>query len=65
VFTAVALLTAVVDILNVACVVPGGTLKLAGTVANLGLSLDRETKKPPAGAGTVKLTVATADERPR
>src|SRR4051795_3516428 len=44
---------------------PAGTVTLAGTVAAAGLSLVRETVKPPAEADAFSVTVAVAGSPPR
>jgi hypothetical protein len=61
--TGVDAVTALVAIAKVALVAPGGTDTPAGTVA-AALPLDRETAKPPAGAGDVSVTVPCAEEPP-
>jgi hypothetical protein len=50
-------LTALVEIVKVAVVVPALTVTLVGTVAALVLLLDSETVAPPAGAGPLKVRV--------
>ena len=42
---------------NVAELLPGGTVTLAGTLATEGLLLDSPTTVPPAGAGPLRVTV--------
>ena len=42
---------------NVAELLPGGTVTLAGTLATEGLLLDSTTTVPPAGAGPLRVTV--------
>ena len=42
---------------NVAELLPGGTVTLAGTLATDGLLLDSATTVPPAGAGPLRVTV--------
>ena len=61
--TGVDAVTALVAIAKVALVAPCATDTLAGTVAAAVLLLDRETAKPPAGAGDVSVTVP-CDEAP-
>ena len=46
-----------VEMLNVAVVVPGATVTLAGTCARAVLPLPRETAVPPAGATPFNVTV--------
>src|SRR3989440_5208374 len=43
--------------MNVAELLPGGTVTLAGTLATEGLLLDSATTVPPAGAGPLRATV--------
>ena len=43
--------------MNVAELLPGGTVTLAGTLATEGLLLDSATTVPPAGAGPLRVTV--------
>ena len=43
--------------MNVAELLPGGTVTLAGTLATEGLLLDSTTTVPPAGAGPLRVTV--------
>jgi hypothetical protein len=61
--TGVDAVTALVAIAKVALVVPGAIETPAGTVAAVVLLLDRDTAKPPAGAGDVSVTVP-CDEAP-
>ena len=61
--TGVDAVTALVAIAKVVLVAPCGTDTPAGTVA-AALPLDRETAKPPAGAGDVTMTVPCAEEPP-
>ena len=42
---------------NVAELLPGATVTLAGTLATEGLLLDSATTVPPAGAGPLRITV--------
>jgi hypothetical protein len=49
--------TWLVETLKVALAEPAGTVTLAGTVAAAALSLDSDTRKPPAGAAEVNDTV--------
>jgi hypothetical protein len=55
--TGVDAVTELVAIAKVALVAPCASDSLAGTVAAAVLLLDRETAKPPAGAGDVSVTV--------
>lgn len=57
IFTAVELDTAAVETGNEALALPSGTVKLAGTIAAEGLSLDRDITAPPAGAAPLSITV--------
>ena len=50
--------TGVVRIVNVAVLLPDVTVTLTGTVAIVGLALERVTRTPPAGAAAVSVTVA-------
>ena len=43
--------------MNVAELLPGATVTLAGTLATEGLLLDSATTVPPAGAGPLRVTV--------
>ena len=43
--------------MNVAELLPGGTVTLAGTLATEGLLLDSATAFPPAGAGPLRVIV--------
>ena len=43
--------------MNVAELLPGATVVLAGTLATVGLLLDSATTVPPAGAGPFRVTV--------
>src|SRR2546427_648497 len=43
--------------MNVAELLPGATVTLAGTLATEGLLLDNATTVPPAGAGPLRVTV--------
>ena len=43
--------------MNVAELLPGGTVTLAGTLATEGLLLDSTTTVPPDGAGPLRVTV--------
>ena len=43
--------------MNVAELLPDGTVTLAGTPATVGLLLDNATATPPAGAGPLRVTV--------
>ena len=43
--------------MNVAELLPGGTVTLAGTLATEGLLLDSATTVPPVGAGPLRVTV--------
>jgi hypothetical protein len=52
---------AVVVTVNVAVVLPAGTVTEAGRAAAV-LLLDRETEMPPVGAALVKVTVPVEDE---
>jgi hypothetical protein len=61
--TGVDVVTALVGIAKVALVAPCATDTPAGTVAAAVLLLDRDTAKPPAGAGDVSVTVP-CDEAP-
>jgi len=63
--TSVFLLTDVVLILKSTVVLPAGTFTEAGTVALLGLLLDKLTSKPPVGAEAVKVSVPFAVTPPR
>jgi hypothetical protein len=49
---------------NVALVAPETTVTLAGTVAAVVLSLDRETAAPPVGAGPLSVTVPIEGDPP-
>ena len=61
-FDCAAVVTAVVDTVNVAVVAPAGTVSVAGTVA--GLMADSWTTAPPDGAGALSVTVAVDDDPP-
>lgn len=50
------LVTGIVAIVNVALVLPPGTVTLAGSLADDELSLS-DTTAPPAGAGPLNVTV--------
>ena len=47
--------------LKFALVAPAATVTLTGTVAAVGLLLDRATKAPPAGAGPFNVIVPTGE----
>ena len=47
--------------MNVAELLLGGTVTLAGTLATEGLLLDSATTVPPAGAGPLRVTVPVAE----
>ena len=49
--------TGLVCTVNVVDVSPAGTVTLLGTLAIIGLLLDRRTNTPPAGAGPLRTTV--------
>ena len=49
---------------KVAAVVPAGTVTVDGTLAFVGLLLDRAITSPPAGAGAVIVTVPVALDPP-
>jgi hypothetical protein len=55
--TVVDVITGLVDTVNVAVVLPGGTVTLPGTVATAVLVLDSVTTTPPAGAAALSVTV--------
>jgi hypothetical protein len=61
--TVVDLVTGVVVIVNVAPVLPPGTVTEAGTVAAVELSLN-DTVTPPLGAGPLNVTVPWDDVPP-
>ncbi len=56
--------TALVLTVNVALLAPAVTVTLAGTVAAVVLSLDRETAAPPLGAGPLRVTVPVEVDPP-
>ena len=62
--TGVDAVTALVLTVNVALLAPAVTVTLAGTVAAVVLSLDRETAAPPLGAGPLRLTVPVDGDPP-
>ncbi|HEV3485118.1 MAG TPA: hypothetical protein VG106_06905, partial [Vicinamibacterales bacterium] len=51
------MLTAVVEMVKLAPLLPAGTVTLAGTVATPGLLLESDTITPPDGAAVVSVTV--------
>ncbi len=53
-----------VDTVNVAVLLPAGTVTLAGTEATDRLLLDSATTAPPAGAGLFKVTVPPEEPPP-
>jgi len=55
--------TGPVDTVKPAVVAPDATVTLAGTAAIAGLSLERATTAPPAGAAALRITVP-AEELP-
>ena len=61
-FDCAAVVTALVDTVNVAVVEPAGTVSVGGTVA--GLMADSWTTAPPDGAGAFSVTVAVDDDPP-
>ena len=61
--TGVLLVTGLVVTVNVAVVVPDGTVTLAGTWATAVLPLDSATTAPPVGAAAANVTVPV-DEVP-
>ena len=62
--TDVEAVTLLVLTVNVALLAPAATVTLAGTVAAVVLSLDRETAAPPLGAGPLKVTVPVEGDPP-
>ena len=62
--TDVEVVTLLVLTVNVALLAPAVTVTLAGTVAAVVLSLDRETAAPPLGAGPLRLTVPVDGDPP-
>ena len=62
-FAIIANATAVVPTLNVAVVLPAGTITVAGTVADE-LSLDSWTTAPPCGAAPSSVTVPAEEVAP-
>jgi hypothetical protein len=65
ILTTVFLLTAVVVTLKLTDELPAGTFTVAGTIALLGLLLNKLTTKPPVGAGAVSVTVPLDATPPR
>lgn len=63
-FTVVTLLTLLVDIGNVAVVIPVVTLTVAGTQTVLVWLLESDTTVPEAGAGALRVTVPYAKDEP-
>ena len=59
--TVVAAATAPVVTVNVAVVEPAATVTPGGTLATVGLLLDRVTCVPPVGAGALRVTVPVED----
>ena len=62
--TDVEVVTLLVLTVNVALLAPPATVTLAGTVAAVVLSLDRETAAPPLGAGPLRVTVPVEGDPP-
>ena len=62
--TDVEVVTLLVLTVNVALLAPPATVTLAGTVAAVVLSLDRETAAPPLGAGPLSVTVPVDADPP-
>ena len=62
--TGVDAVTALVLTVNVALLAPPATVTLAGTVAAVVLSLDRETAAPPLAAGPLRVSVPVEGDPP-
>ena len=62
--TEVEVVTATVDTVKVALVAPAETVTPAGTVATVGLLLERDTRAPPLGAGALSATIPVDVEPP-
>jgi len=62
--TDVEAVTLLVLTVNVALLAPAATVTLAGTVAAVVLSLDRETAAPPLAAGPLRVSVPVEGDPP-
>ena len=58
------MVTALVLTVNEAVLAPAATFTLAGTVAAVGLLLDKLTAAPPLGAGPLRVAVPVEGEPP-